>query len=267
MGRARDARSPTSSSRRARRSASTAASAGCASTPARPARSTSRGRSTRAAASPTGRRRRRRSPRSTAKALGSMVYGCDICQDVCPWNRGVEKRRRGEEPPHGAEPTVSLVDWLRGRRRGAGPPLRPALRPEERPALAAPERARRARQRRAARGCRARRAVRARGRRAAARARRVGASPAGGERANVSYEQRLRAPNAGWRGSALGAVPFAAFQAAITTGYPPGHEAWTWVTTGVLAVGRGGVLVARPAGARRHGAGAARVRRRSPSTS
>jgi epoxyqueuosine reductase len=39
-----------------------------------------------------------------------MVYGCDICQDVCPWNRGVE-RRRGEARARG-EPTVSLVDWL-----------------------------------------------------------------------------------------------------------------------------------------------------------
>jgi len=41
-----------------------------------------------------------------------MVYGCDICQDVCPWNRGVEKRRRGDEAPHGAGPAVSLAEWL-----------------------------------------------------------------------------------------------------------------------------------------------------------
>jgi epoxyqueuosine reductase len=41
--------------------------------------------------------------------LGAQVYGCDICQDVCPWNRGIEKRRGGEEA---AEAHVSLVDWL-----------------------------------------------------------------------------------------------------------------------------------------------------------
>jgi epoxyqueuosine reductase len=45
--------------------------------------------------------------------LGAQVYGCDICQDVCPWNRGVEKRRAGEPLPDGATPHVSLVDWLR----------------------------------------------------------------------------------------------------------------------------------------------------------
>jgi epoxyqueuosine reductase len=44
--------------------------------------------------------------------LGSHVYGCDICQDVCPWNRGVERRRAGRQPPGDAEPSVSLVDWL-----------------------------------------------------------------------------------------------------------------------------------------------------------
>ncbi len=44
--------------------------------------------------------------------LGAMVYGCDVCQDACPWNRGVEKRRADEPLPVGAEPHVSLVDWL-----------------------------------------------------------------------------------------------------------------------------------------------------------
>ena len=47
------------------------------------------------------------------KAIGPHVYGCDICQDVCPWNRGVEKRRAHEPLPDGAEPHVSLLDWLR----------------------------------------------------------------------------------------------------------------------------------------------------------
>jgi epoxyqueuosine reductase len=46
--------------------------------------------------------------------LGSQVYGCDICQDVCPWNRGVEKRRTGAAPPEGGEPHVRLADWLNG---------------------------------------------------------------------------------------------------------------------------------------------------------
>ncbi len=44
--------------------------------------------------------------------LGTQVYGCDICQDVCPWNRGIEKRRAGATPGPEAEPVISLVDWL-----------------------------------------------------------------------------------------------------------------------------------------------------------
>jgi epoxyqueuosine reductase len=44
--------------------------------------------------------------------LRDSVYGCDICQDVCPWNRGVEKRRHGVPIPEGARPTVALRDWL-----------------------------------------------------------------------------------------------------------------------------------------------------------
>ncbi len=44
--------------------------------------------------------------------LGAQVYGCDICQDVCPWNRGIEKRRAGADAPTDAEPHVRLADWL-----------------------------------------------------------------------------------------------------------------------------------------------------------
>jgi epoxyqueuosine reductase len=53
-------------------------------------------------------------PERYREELGAQVYGCDICQDVCPWNRGVEKRRAGEEAAE-AEPFVSLLDWLRER--------------------------------------------------------------------------------------------------------------------------------------------------------
>jgi epoxyqueuosine reductase len=52
-------------------------------------------------------------PEPYREHLGAQVYGCDICQDVCPWNRGVEKRRAGDEPPSEAEPHVALADWLR----------------------------------------------------------------------------------------------------------------------------------------------------------
>jgi epoxyqueuosine reductase len=51
-------------------------------------------------------------PEHYRAALEDRVYGCDICQDVCPWNRGIEKRRQNEPLRKGAEPTVSLVDWL-----------------------------------------------------------------------------------------------------------------------------------------------------------
>ncbi len=51
-------------------------------------------------------------PEPFREDLGASVYGCDICQDVCPWNRGVEKRRSGEPLPSDSAPSVSLADWL-----------------------------------------------------------------------------------------------------------------------------------------------------------
>jgi epoxyqueuosine reductase len=50
-------------------------------------------------------------PEDYRAELGAQVYGCDICQDVCPWNRGVEKRRAAE--PVG-DAHVDLVAWLEG---------------------------------------------------------------------------------------------------------------------------------------------------------
>jgi epoxyqueuosine reductase len=48
-------------------------------------------------------------PEGYRAALGAQVYGCDICQDVCPWNRGVRKRRRDRATADGH---VDLVAWL-----------------------------------------------------------------------------------------------------------------------------------------------------------
>ncbi len=58
-------------------------------------------------------------PDSMREQMGTSVYGCDICQRVCPWNRGVEKR--SDRLALGtAEPTVSLEDWLTADDRELG---------------------------------------------------------------------------------------------------------------------------------------------------
>jgi epoxyqueuosine reductase len=50
-------------------------------------------------------------PEDYRSPLASQVYGCDICQDVCPWNRGIERRRAGLPARDGH---VDLVAWLEG---------------------------------------------------------------------------------------------------------------------------------------------------------
>ena len=51
-------------------------------------------------------------PEAYRADMGAQVYGCDICQDVCPWNRGIEKRRAGRLRDEPTEAHVSLVEWL-----------------------------------------------------------------------------------------------------------------------------------------------------------
>ncbi len=85
--------------------------------------------------------------------LGAQVYGCDICQDVCPWNRGVEKRR--PDAPAGRGGAARLARRLAARRRRRpAPAVRAAVRAAERRPLAPPERARRRRERRRGGGAR-----------------------------------------------------------------------------------------------------------------
>jgi epoxyqueuosine reductase len=50
-------------------------------------------------------------PGDVRDVMGDLVYGCDICQDACPWNRGVEARRADlPTQPWG----IDLVAWLEG---------------------------------------------------------------------------------------------------------------------------------------------------------
>jgi epoxyqueuosine reductase len=47
-----------------------------------------------------------------AGRLDGWVFGCDVCQDVCPWNRKAPPGRMPELEEHRQEAFPNLVEWL-----------------------------------------------------------------------------------------------------------------------------------------------------------
>ncbi len=51
-------------------------------------------------------------PRELREQIGDWVFGCDICQDVCPWNRKVPVTTDPELQPWPMLATPDLIAWL-----------------------------------------------------------------------------------------------------------------------------------------------------------
>lgn len=51
-------------------------------------------------------------PRELRRGLGNWVFGCDICQDVCPWNRRAPVARHPRLQPHPERISPPLLDLL-----------------------------------------------------------------------------------------------------------------------------------------------------------
>ncbi len=43
--------------------------------------------------------------------MGNWIFGCDICQEVCPWNHGVEDRKEERFAPRAENLGRSLTEW------------------------------------------------------------------------------------------------------------------------------------------------------------
>lgn len=51
-------------------------------------------------------------PSEIAAAIDKRIFGCDICQDVCPWNRKPSAHNHPEINPREAILSYSLDDWV-----------------------------------------------------------------------------------------------------------------------------------------------------------
>ncbi len=52
-------------------------------------------------------------PEALRSGLGDWVFGCDICQEVCPWNRHAAGSAEPVFQPRAGEPTLGFTDLLR----------------------------------------------------------------------------------------------------------------------------------------------------------
>ncbi|UOQ53211.1 tRNA epoxyqueuosine(34) reductase QueG [Hymenobacter cellulosivorans] len=50
-------------------------------------------------------------PQEVAGKFGNWVFGCDICQDVCPWNRFAKPHQEPQFRPHAQLPHLKANDW------------------------------------------------------------------------------------------------------------------------------------------------------------
>src|SRR5947208_9830006 len=68
-------------------------------------------------------------PEALHASIGEWLFGCDVCQEVCPWNRHVPTARTAVPalPPPPAETLVSMTDD-EFRERFRGSPLKRARR-------------------------------------------------------------------------------------------------------------------------------------------
>ena len=50
-------------------------------------------------------------PQSMAGKFENWIFGCDICQDICPWNRFSRPNQEAEFTPLPEIMNLSLIDW------------------------------------------------------------------------------------------------------------------------------------------------------------